>query len=127
MHLPSLLSLPEDNQVLVELPNRLSIWLRCEQLPLEGTPRSFPATMPGSTIPPPPPESSPEEASCDLKLCRPGAAMTEDNAGISEALPLRALDKDYIERTVRACGGNVSKAAKQLDVSRGLIYRRLRD
>jgi transcriptional regulator of acetoin/glycerol metabolism len=53
--------------------------------------------------------------------------MTEDNAGISEALPLRALDKDYIERTVRACGGNVSKAAKQLDVSRGLIYRRLRD
>jgi hypothetical protein len=37
--------------------------------------------MPASTILNPP-ESSPEEASCDLELCRPGAAMTEDNADL---------------------------------------------
>jgi transcriptional regulator of acetoin/glycerol metabolism len=39
---------------------------------------------------------------------------------------LRDNDKHLIERTVRACGGNVSKAARALGVSRGLVYRHMK-
>jgi transcriptional regulator of acetoin/glycerol metabolism len=38
---------------------------------------------------------------------------------------LRESDLALIQRTLQACKGNVSGAAKQLGVSRGLIYRRL--
>jgi transcriptional regulator of acetoin/glycerol metabolism len=31
-----------------------------------------------------------------------------------------------ITDTVAACGGNIARAARQLGVSRGLLYRRLR-
>jgi len=39
---------------------------------------------------------------------------------------LRDNDRELISRTVRACDGNVSKAARQLGVSRGLVYRHLK-
>lgn len=39
---------------------------------------------------------------------------------------LRALDRHAITRTLDACAGNVSKAARQLGVSRGLVYRHLK-
>jgi transcriptional regulator of acetoin/glycerol metabolism len=39
---------------------------------------------------------------------------------------LRDNDRHLIRQTVQACGGNVSKAARALGVSRGLIYRHLR-
>lgn len=42
------------------------------------------------------------------------------------ASTLRDSDRDLIVRTVQACDGNVSKAARQLRVSRGLIYRHLK-
>jgi DNA-binding NtrC family response regulator len=38
---------------------------------------------------------------------------------------LRESDRDLVARTVKACDGNVSKAARQLGVSRGLVYRHL--
>jgi transcriptional regulator of acetoin/glycerol metabolism len=39
---------------------------------------------------------------------------------------LRESDLDLITRTLQECGGNVSKTAGRLGVSRGLVYRRLR-
>lgn len=39
---------------------------------------------------------------------------------------LRESDRDLVARTVKACDGNVSKAARQLGVSRGLVYRHLK-
>jgi transcriptional regulator of acetoin/glycerol metabolism len=38
---------------------------------------------------------------------------------------LRESNRDLIERTLRECAGNVSRAARKLGVSRGVIYRRL--
>jgi transcriptional regulator of acetoin/glycerol metabolism len=39
---------------------------------------------------------------------------------------LRDLDRQVIEQTLGLCNGNISKAARQLGVSRGLIHRHLR-
>jgi len=39
---------------------------------------------------------------------------------------LRSASRQLIEQTLAACGGNVSRAARQLGVSRGLIYRHLK-
>lgn len=41
------------------------------------------------------------------------------------ASTLKDLDKSLIRHTVKAYNGNISKAARHLGVSRGLIYRRL--
>ncbi|HEV8312188.1 MAG TPA: helix-turn-helix domain-containing protein [Burkholderiaceae bacterium] len=40
---------------------------------------------------------------------------------------LEGHSHQLIESTLAACGGNISRAARQLGVSRGLLYRRLRD
>ncbi len=39
---------------------------------------------------------------------------------------LRDADLQLIEDTLAACGGNVSRAARRLGVSRGLVYRRMK-
>lgn len=39
---------------------------------------------------------------------------------------LATHDRAHIERTLAECGGNISRAARRLGVSRGLLYRRLR-
>lgn len=39
---------------------------------------------------------------------------------------LRSLSLDLMERTVAACGGNMSRAAQRLGISRNTLYRRLR-
>ena len=44
----------------------------------------------------------------------------------SQAATLRDSDRDLIARTVEACDGKGSKAARQLGVSRGLVYRHLK-
>jgi transcriptional regulator of acetoin/glycerol metabolism len=49
-----------------------------------------------------------------------------DQAEGVATLRLRESDLDLIQKTLQTCGGNVSTAARQLGVSRGLIYRRLR-
>ncbi|MDT4867247.1 Bacterial regulatory protein, Fis family [compost metagenome] len=64
---------------------------------------------PGIETPPLPPADLPDAAPRDAP-----AAPTLHHAN-------RAL----IESTLAACGGNVSRAARQLGVSRGLLYRRL--
>ena len=58
----------------------------------------------------------------------PAVALTAVvRAAADEPTSLRDSEADLIERVVRESGGNVSVAAKKLRVSRGLIYRRLRN
>ena len=70
---------------------------------------------------------------------RDGAARLHATRGASAAVPagtaplpalpaatLRDTDRQLIAQTVQTCGGNVSKAARTLGISRGRIYRHLR-
>lgn len=55
------------------------------------------------------------------------AAVEPEQAAETPTTPLlRESDLALIQRTLQACRGNVSDAARLLGVSRGLIYRRLR-
>lgn len=52
-------------------------------------------------------------------------AATEPAIAVVGKAKLRDADLRFIESTLAACGGNVSRTARELGVSRGLIYRRL--
>lgn len=53
-------------------------------------------------------------------------ATATSSAAPAAAGTLRDRDRDLIARTVSDCHGNVSKAARRLGVSRGLVYRHLK-
>jgi DNA-binding NtrC family response regulator len=54
------------------------------------------------------------------------ATTTDDNEPAPYAETLREHSRKLIEETLAVHGGNVSQAARQLNVSRGTLYRRLR-
>ena len=57
------------------------------------------------------------------------AGEAAPDAPIADAAPSSTLDDHrdrVISETLAACGGNIARAARQLGVSRGLLYRRLR-
>jgi transcriptional regulator of acetoin/glycerol metabolism len=111
-----LAALPAAGAAPMALPNGLQVWARAEMRAPDGRRRlvagvSLPAAEPAEpTVAVPEPTPEPAPAADPLTPKR-----------------LRESDRDLIETTLRACGGNVSEAAKRLGVSRGLIYRRLRD
>ena len=87
------------------LPNGLTVWLAARMQARDGAaaPMFQAHAAPAPSLPPP----------------------AVDN-GTPPAPTLRDNDRHLIERTVLACGGNVSKAARTLGVSRGLVYRHLK-
>jgi transcriptional regulator of acetoin/glycerol metabolism len=53
--------------------------------------------------------------------------MSAPSAGV-ERLQISRLDemtRQTVRRTLTACGGNISEAARQLGVNRSTLYRRL--
>ena len=84
------------------LPNGLNVWLRARLQARDGM-------------------SAPVFQLPRMAAPEPAAAVVASVPGT-----LRESDRDLIARTVRACDGNVSKAARQLGVSRGLVYRHLK-
>ena len=89
-----------DSASVHRLPNGLTVWLGARMQSNDG---AGPLVGLGA----PTPASAAQEP-------KPVAPTLRDN------------DRHLIERTVQACGGNVSKAARALGVSRGLIYRHLK-
>jgi sigma-54 dependent transcriptional regulator, acetoin dehydrogenase operon transcriptional activator AcoR len=55
-----------------------------------------------------------------------GAVFHLPSPTAEQTSTLRANDRDLIARAVEACGGNVSQAARRLGVSRGRVYRHLK-
>lgn len=85
----------------MHLPNGLTLFVRCEWHSRDGHQKLHAAS---STAVPlrPPPEPSPPPAT------------------------LRDAEHQTVSRVLAECGGNVSRAARTLGVSRGLVYRHLR-
>lgn len=54
------------------------------------------------------------------------AALPETPAASDVRLTLQDASRELIEATLTDCQGNVSRAARRLGVSRGLLYRRIR-
>ena len=87
---------------MLHLPNGLALWGRCEWRSRDGH-RRLHAAEPS---PPRPAPAAPPQA--------------------PQPATLRATGRQTVVRVLEECGGNVSKAAQTLGVSRGLIYRHLR-
>ena len=105
---------------MLRLPNGLLVHVRCELKARDGHAHLF-------TVGKPTQETLMAEISSDLAL--PTLSAPKDSAGHPVASPmepasLRDADVDLIARTLKECAGNVSAAARKLQVSRGLIYRR---
>lgn len=82
------------------LPSGLNIWLAARMNARDGA--AQPIVQVARTLAAPPTAPA------------PGASTLRDN------------DRELVTSTLQACGGNVSKAARRLGVSRGLVYRHLR-
>jgi DNA-binding NtrC family response regulator len=61
----------------------------------------------------------------DVASSPPGPEAPRDAS--EPSVRLRECGNDLIDRTLETYSGNVTKAAEKLGVSRGLIYRRLRN
>ena len=90
------------NAALHRLPNGLNVWIAARMQARDGAGPLFQLQAPSATEP----ARSP--------VTEPVAATLRDN------------DRHLIVQTLQACDGNVSKAARKLGVSRGLIYRHLK-
>jgi sigma-54 dependent transcriptional regulator, acetoin dehydrogenase operon transcriptional activator AcoR len=138
------------NDVPLHLPNGLTVWLRAKMaakvpVPLwRLTPPARPVTPAPAMAPAAsaPSASAPAMASAPAAIGASGSLSTSPFNGLptgaaalaptAPARPITAtpatLDQvtgDIIERTLADCKGNISRAARRLGVSRGLLYRRL--
>ncbi len=100
-------------------PCGLTLWLRVEApaRELHGA-RSCLATGPAQAVQPDTPPLPP--------LSAPSAPAVDANTDTDAAPSLADASRRLIEDTLAAHGGNISRAARALGVSRGLLYRRLR-
>lgn len=119
--LESLLSLAHGARVQSHrVPGGLGMWLEAQPPEKDGhhgaTALAF--ASPVAT----PAFSEPDGATATATAPVGGDARSE-----GEALTLVDSHRRMIDSTLLECGGNVSRAARQLGVSRGLIYRRLRE
>lgn len=143
-----LASLPRSGSAPLQLANGLMVWARCEMRAADGH-RDLVRGADGfgkhddaatanaaeaSSCPLAPP-SEPECAAevgpaspIDEPAAAPAAPVPETPADAGERpARLRECGNDLIDRTLETYGGNVTRAAAKLGVSRGLIYRRLRN
>jgi transcriptional regulator of acetoin/glycerol metabolism len=122
--LARLASLPDHGAAPLHLPNGLAVWARATMHAADGYRNLFKGHSTSDIAHSLSPEPSRASGGRDTDVAHPppvvSAEVTAENA------TLRELDLDLIERTLKERNGNVSEVARQLGVSRGLIYRRLR-
>jgi transcriptional regulator of acetoin/glycerol metabolism len=130
-----LAALPATGAAPLALPNGLQVWARAEMQAPDGRRALVVGASPQATasvaapaggthdvLPTVPIATDTEVSGAEL----PAADAQSEETATSGTPRLRESDLELIQRTLQACSGNVSDAAKRLDVSRGLIYRRLR-
>ena len=114
----------ESGAVMHRLPNGLNIWLAAHMQSRDGAAHLHRLGHAKATNlePNPEPEPKPEPQAEPAR----DAATAFPPAAAAPAGTLRDRDRHLISQTVQDCGGNVSKAARTLGVSRGLVYRHLK-
>jgi transcriptional regulator of acetoin/glycerol metabolism len=122
-----LASLRLRDHALLRLSNGLQVYARCQW---HARDMRYPVVALGM----PAPAVSAKDASLEAAASLRSYTATDANPASSEPLApgvpsqpasLRDADVDLIAKTLKACAGNVSAAARKLRVSRGLIYRRI--
>jgi sigma-54 dependent transcriptional regulator, acetoin dehydrogenase operon transcriptional activator AcoR len=97
------------------LPSGLSVWLVARMQAPDGVGQAFGLRGGGEVS---------REASA---LLDEGHELVQPTGPASPAgATLRTAGRHLIEQTLAECGGNVSKAARKLGVSRGLVYRHVK-
>lgn len=121
-----LAALPAAGAAPLALPNGLQVWARAEMRAPDGR-RGLVAglALPAET-PEPPADIQPEAEATAEAIAEPAPEAVPSTTSTCGATRLRESDLELIRTTLQACNGNVTDAAKQLGVSRGLIYRRLK-
>lgn len=110
----------------LRLASGLGVWVQARLKAANGADFRHAVAMPGEpeTVLSLDPAASMEPALADGRAepAMPGPMQAETPHGET----LREHSRKLIEETLAAQGGNVSQAARQLGVSRGTLYRRLR-
>ena len=97
-----------------QLPNGLRVWLQGEwHAHPQGAGSHLAPALAATPASAPVPASTPADST----------AQTTPTAGFEPQDRLRDRHRMLVLQALRACGGNVSAAARALGVSRGLIYR----
>lgn len=104
------------------VPGGLGMWLEAQPPEKDGHRSATALSFAGPVVA----DDAPEIEAAVAVTPAPGAAADDERTG-AEALTLIDSHRRMIDSTLLECGGNVSRAARQLGVSRGLIYRRLRE
>ena len=98
------------------LPNGLTLWSRAHLRRGDGVgPLTSAGGLPARV------------AAADVEPLPPAVPAPAVVAPAAPPATLRAQRRQQIERALQACGGKVARAARLLGVSRGLIYRTLRE
>lgn len=105
----------------LRLASGLGVWVQARLKAADGADFRHAVAMPGQTgavvTAPAPIETAPSDA---------GASQAREPEAL-QGETLREHSRKLIEDALAAQGGNVSQAARQLGVSRGTLYRRLRE
>jgi transcriptional regulator of acetoin/glycerol metabolism len=131
--LDRLASLPREGSAPLRLANGLTVWVRCAMQACDGrrglVTVSQAPDRPCAVETPLAQSQATAQAKhqADPGIAEPAGTLAADQAPAPLPASLRDSDQEVIMRALRACNGNVSKAAKLLGVSRGLIYRRMKE
>lgn len=106
----------------LRLANGLRAWMQARLQAPDGLGSRLAATVPCSADAPPPPPAAEAPDSPTPADASP-SAEPEAAPGVT----LREHSRKLIEDTLAAHAGNVTQAARQLRISRGMLYRRLRE
>ncbi len=93
------------------LPNGLAVWLLAHMQSADGAKEVFSLNCP---------QQDAQQATVE-----PEPVMAAPEMAPVSPTKLRESEQQLVERTLAEHGGNVSKAARALGVSRGLVYRHL--
>jgi transcriptional regulator of acetoin/glycerol metabolism len=104
----------------LRLRNGLSVWLRARLQARDGVRPVVALPVAAPAVPAAPPAVAPTAPA-------PEAAAVPARPPASASATLDQHTREVIERTLADSGGNISRAARRLGVSRGLLYRRLRE